>query len=91
VLSSLEYGAALMTTCSTENLKHLDRIQNSAARFINEGMISTPTSACEVHADIEPLGLRREKATMELFEKCKREDTSNPNRILVEDGNHKQD
>ena len=85
VRSSLEYGAALMTSCSTANLKHLDRIQNSAARFINGGMRSTPTSACEVHADIEPLGLRREKATMDLFEKCKRGDTSNPNRILVDE------
>ena len=79
VRSSLEYGAALMTTSSTANLKHLDRIQNSAVRFINGGMRSTPTSACEVHADIVPLGLRREKATLELFEKCKREERSNPN------------
>ena len=85
VRSSLEYGAALMTTCSTANLKHLDRIQNSAVRFINGGMRSTPTSACEVHANIEPLGLRREKATMELYEKCKREDKRNPNRKLVDE------
>ena len=85
VRSSLEYGAALMTTSSTANLKHLDRIQNSAVRFINGGMRSTPTSACEVHADIEPLGLRREKATLELFEKCKREERNNPNRRLVDE------
>ena len=84
VRSSLEYGAALMTTCSTANLNHLDRIQNSAARFINGGMRSTPTSASEIHADITPLRLRREKATMELFEKCKREETSAPNRRLVD-------
>lgn len=85
VRSSLEYGAALMTTSSTANIKQLDRIQNSAVRFINGGMRSTPTSACEVHADIGPLGLRREKATLELFEKCKREDRGNPNRKLVEE------
>ena len=85
VRSSLEYGAALMTTSSTANLKHLDRIQNSAVRFINGGMRSTPTSACEVHADIEPLRLRREKATLELFEKCKREERNNPNRRLVDE------
>ena len=85
VRSSLEYGAALMTTCSTANLKHLDRIQNSAVRFINGGMRSTPTAACEVHANIEPLGLRREKATLELFEKCKREEKGNPNRKLVDE------
>ena len=85
VRSSLEYGAALMTSCSAANLKQLDRIQNSAVRFISGGMRSTPTSACEVHADIGPLGLRRGKATMELYEKCKRENTSNPNRKLVDE------
>jgi len=85
VRSSLEYGAALMTSCSTANLKQLDRIQNSAVRFINGGMRSTPTAACEVHANIEPLGLRREKATLELFEKSKREEKDSPNRKLVDE------
>ena len=84
VRSSLEYGAALMTTCSTANLNHIDRIQNSAVRFINGGMRTAPTAACEVHADIEPLGLRREKAALELYEKCKREQKGNPNRSLVD-------
>ena len=85
VRSSLEYGAALMTTSSNANLKHLDRVQNSAVRLINGGMRSTPTTACEVHADITPLNLRREKATLELFEKSKRENRSNPNRRLVDE------
>ena len=36
-------------------------------------------------ANIEPLGLRREKATLELFEKCKREKKGDPNRKLVDE------
>ena len=47
-------------------------------------MRTAPTAACEVHADIEPLGLRREKATIELYEKCKRELKGSPNRSLVD-------
>ena len=84
VRSALEYGAALMTTCSKANQTTLDKIQNNALRLINGGMRSAPTAACEIHANIEPLGKRREKAALELYEKTMRTSCDNPNRILVE-------
>ena len=84
VRSALEYGAALMTTCSRANQTSLDKIQNNALRLINGGMRSAPTAACEIHANIEPLGKRREKAALELYEKTMRTSCDNPNRILVE-------
>ena len=73
-----------MTTCSKANQTTLDKIQNNALRLINGGMRSAPTAACEIHANIEPLGKRREKAALELYEKTMRTSCDNPNRILVE-------
>ena len=84
VRSALEYGAALLTTCSKDNQNSLDKIQNSALRLINGGMRSAPTAACEIHANVEPLGKRREKAALELFEKAKRGSCDNPNKEMVD-------
>ena len=84
VRSALEYGAALMTTCSKANQGTLDKIQNNALRLINGGMRSTPTAACEIHANVEPLSKRREKAALELYEKTKRTTCDNPNRMMVD-------
>ena len=90
VRSALEYGAALLTTCSKDNQNSLDKIQNSALRLVNGGMRSAPTAACEIHANVEPLGKRREKAALELYEKTKRMSCDNPNRAMVDDWEPKQ-
>ena len=37
-------------------------------------MRSTPTTACGIDVDIEPLGLRREGAVIEMVERFKRSD-----------------
>ena len=84
VRSALEYGAALMTTCSKANQTSLDKIQNNALRLINGGMRSTPTAACQIHANVEPLGKRREKAALELYEKTKRTSCDSPNRVMID-------
>ena len=47
-------------------------------------MRSTPTAACEVDANIEPLDIRRERATLETVERYKRMNPHHPNRELVE-------
>ena len=47
-------------------------------------MRSTPTAACEVDANIEPLDLRRNKALLEAVERYQRTDPDHPNRKLVE-------
>ena len=43
-----------------------------------------PTAACEIHANIEPLGKLRVKAALELYKKTKRTSCDNPNRMLVD-------
>ena len=48
-------------------------------------MRSTPTTACGIDVDIEPLGLRREGAVIEMVERHKRSDQDNPNRKIVEE------
>lgn len=48
-------------------------------------MRSTPTTACGIDVDIEPLGLRREGAVIEMVERYKRSDQDNPNRKIVEE------
>ena len=84
VRSALEYSNSLLTMCSASNRETLDRIQNNALRFINGGMRSTPTAACEILANVEPLGIRRDKSALELFERTKRKNPQHPNRKLVD-------
>ena len=74
----------LQATCSKPTRATLDKIQNHALRFISGAMRSTPTAACEIHTNVEPLDLRREAAVMEGFERFKRLDPNHPNRKLVE-------
>ncbi|GFS13908.1 hypothetical protein ElyMa_001409300 [Elysia marginata] len=60
------------------------RVQSQAVHFISGGMPSTPTAACEIHTHIEPLGLRRDAAVMNMVERYKRSDESHPNRQLID-------
>ena len=50
----------------------LDTVQNQALRLISGGMRTTPTAACEIHTNIEPLEFRRKRAALELYERSKR-------------------
>ncbi|GFR59536.1 reverse transcriptase-like protein [Elysia marginata] len=59
VRSVLDYNLCLQASSSKTVQCEIDRVQNHALRFICGGMRSTPTAACEIHARIEPLGLRR--------------------------------
>ena len=83
IRSVLDYNQCLLISCSKTTQKSLDRIQNNAVRLICGGMKSSPTSACEITSNIEPLGLRREKATLELQERCLRMPDRNPAQKLV--------
>ena len=56
------------------NPKSLDQVESQALHFISGGMRSTPTTACGIDVDIEPLGLRREGAVIEMVERFKRSD-----------------
>ena len=84
IRSVLDYNQCLLMSTSKTAQTTLDRIQNQALRLICGGMKTTPTSACEIHANVEPLGLRREKATLETFERCSRKPVEHPARLLVD-------
>ena len=47
---------------------------NQALRLKCGGMRSTPTAACEIEADIEPMDLRRTRALIKTVERFKRQD-----------------
>merc|ERR1711963_600128 len=74
--------------CSKSTKQSLDKVQNQALRLICGGMRSSPTSACEISADIEPLELRRKKAALELYERAKRMEPNHPCRTLVDKWKH---
>ena len=68
VRSTMDYNLMLQATCSKPTRASLDKVQNHALRFISGAMRSTPTAACEIHTNVEPLNLRREAAVIEGIE-----------------------
>ena len=82
--STLDYNIVLQNICSKSTRNSIDLVQNHAARFICGGMRSTPTAACEIHANIQPLEMRRQKAALEIFERSKRLEKNHPSRMLVD-------
>ena len=84
VRSTMDYNLMLQSTCSKATQNSLNKVQNHALRFISGAMRSTPTSACEIHTNVEPLKFRREAAVIEGVERYKRLEKDHPNRKLVE-------
>ena len=84
VRSIMDYAQSLQTVASKTAISSLDRVQNQALRLICGGLRTTPTAACEIEANIEPLDLRRERATLEATERYKRLPTYHPNRQQVD-------
>ena len=83
VRAVLDYSAPLQITASKHNQKKLDRKQNEALRFVCGAIKSTPSSACEVDANIEPLNLRRERNAALTLERFKRMEPENPCRKMT--------
>ena len=90
VRSNMEYSLALQSVSSRSNQKSVDIIQNHALRFISGGMKSSPTAACEIHANVEPMQIRREAAVVETIERYKRLGANHPNRKIVDAPRPKQ-
>ena len=90
VRSVLEYNAVLQTTLSNNRREKLEKIQNQALRFICGGMRTTPTAACEIDANIQPLEKRRESATLQAKERYLRMPFEHPNRSLIENWTPKE-
>ena len=84
VRSALDYNISLQNISSKSNKESLDKVQNQALRFICGGMKSSPTSACEIDSNVEPLEMRRKKAALELHERSKRLENNHPNKALVD-------
>ena len=84
VRSTMDYTLALQSISSKTTRSALDKTQNHALRFISGALRSTPTAACEIHTNIEPMHLRREAAVVETYERYRRQERDHPNRKLVE-------
>ena len=79
-----DYNIVLQNLCSNATKSSIDSVQNNALRLISGGMRSSPTAACEIHTNIEPLENRRKRAALELYERSKRLEKDHPNKILVD-------
>jgi hypothetical protein len=79
VCSTLEHSNAMLVTCSKTTTSKLDKIQNGALRLISGALKTTPSAACEIHCNVEPLKMRRDKAVIILFERQKRMEKDDPN------------
>ena len=84
IRSVIDYSLPLQSIASHSSLAQLDRVQNQALRFVSGAMKTTPTSACEIHTNIEPLDLRRKSATLETFERFVRLEDINENRKMAD-------
>jgi ribonuclease HI len=84
VRSVMDYSLPFQVIASKQAATGLDRIQNQAARLICGGMRSTPTAACEIEANLEPLDLRRNRALLETVERYRRQPQDHPNRQVVD-------
>ena len=84
VRSTLDYTLALQSISSKSTRLSLDKVQNHALRFISGALRSTPTAACEIHTNVEPMHLRRQAAVVETTERYRRLDENHPNRQLTE-------
>ena len=84
VRSAMDYALPIQTVSSKRASASLDKIQNQGLRLICGGRRSTPTAACEIDANIEPLDLRRERAVIESVERYRRLEKDHPNRELVD-------
>ena len=72
VRSTMEYNLPLQSISSDTTQASLDKVESSAVHFIAGAMRSTSTAACHIHTNIQPLGLRREAAVIEMTERYKR-------------------
>ena len=84
VRSVMDNNLPLQSIASKSNTAALDRTQNQALRLVCGGMRSTPTAACEIEANIEPMDHRRKRALLESVERYKRQEKDHPLREMVD-------
>ena len=84
VRAVFDHSAPLQATASQTNQLKLDRLQNQGLRFVCGALKTTPSSACEIDSDVEPLRLRRERSTALTLERFKRMEDDNPCKKMVD-------
>ena len=84
VRSAMDYALPIQAAASKTMRESLDKVQNQSLRLVCGGKRSTPSAACEIDCNVEPLELRRERAVLESVERYKRQDENHPNRRLVD-------
>ena len=67
----------------TQTFATLDKVQNQALRFISGSLKTTPTRACEIECNIEPLDIRRDAAIVTTYERYQRLE-HHPNKALIQ-------
>ena len=80
----MDYAVPIQTVSSNTARASLDEIKNQGLRLICGGWRSTPTAACEIDANIEPLDLHRERAVLESVERYRRLEEEHSNREFVD-------
>ena len=85
VRSTMEYNLPLQSISSDTTQTSLDKVESSAVHFIAGAMRSASTAACHIHTNIQPLGLRREAAVIEMTERYRRQEDHMPNARIVQD------
>ena len=83
VRAIFDYSAPLQATASKSNQDLLDRKQSQALHFVCGALRTTPTSACEIDANIEPLKIRRDRNTTLTLERFQRMEDTNPCKMMV--------
>ena len=61
VRSRIDYSLPLLGSASDKTMFQLEVVQNSALRLMCGALGSTPASALEILADVEPLQIRRSR------------------------------
>ena len=84
IRSKLDYCSPIQTAGIKKAQEDLDKVQNQGIRLVCGAIRTTPTAACEIDANIEPLDIRRNRALMEAVERYHRAEPEHPNRQLVE-------
>ena len=84
IRAKLDYCSPIQTVANKSAVQEINKVQNQGLRLICGAMRSTPTAACEIDANIEPLDIRRNRSLVEAVERYHRAEPMLPNRRLVE-------
>merc|ERR1711923_391296 len=76
----------ILPLCKQQQARQLklDWLQNQGLRFVCGALKTTPSNACEIDVDVEPLRLRRERSTALTLERFKRMEGDNPCKQMVD-------